>query len=201
MSLARGEALFTVAKDATRPFIVQAGKVDLRAIGTAFNVRLRSEAVEVIVTEGRGSVDDAAKTNTGARRESPPASIITAGKKIILPVRHAATSPADANFDRTRTERTPIAAADIERSLAWKNQKLIFVSASLSDTATEFNRYNHQKLVIADPDLAARKFGGTFDADDPQTMVQLLETSYGVVAEQHGTETVLRLGMAVRGSR
>ena len=51
--LVRGEANFTVAKNPERPFVVNAGGVDVRAVGTVFNVRLAREAVEVVVSEGR----------------------------------------------------------------------------------------------------------------------------------------------------
>jgi transmembrane sensor len=51
--LTRGEAHFAVAKAPDRPFVVSVAGVDVRAVGTAFNVRLESAAVEVLVTEGR----------------------------------------------------------------------------------------------------------------------------------------------------
>lgn len=56
VALLAGEAHFTVAPDAARPFVVEAGGVAVRAVGTAFNVRLAPEAVEVLVTEGRVAV-------------------------------------------------------------------------------------------------------------------------------------------------
>jgi transmembrane sensor len=52
IEIAQGEAWFDVAKDASRPFIVTAGKVRARAVGTAFSVRRRETGVEVLVTEG-----------------------------------------------------------------------------------------------------------------------------------------------------
>ena len=51
--LLKGEAHFSVTKDPTRPFIVRAGHVDVRAVGTAFNVLVQSDAVQVSVTEGK----------------------------------------------------------------------------------------------------------------------------------------------------
>ena len=72
--LVRGEAHFTVTKDAARPFVVEAGAVRLRALGTAFNVRFEPSAVEVLVTHGRvqveppGDGDDAADRLGGGGR-------------------------------------------------------------------------------------------------------------------------------------
>jgi transmembrane sensor len=82
---------------------------------------------------------------------------------------------------------------EIERSLAWQGQRLVFESAPLSTIIAEFNRYNRQQLVIADADLGARLFGGTFVATDPSTLVELLRTSYNVVTEERGEQMVLRL--------
>jgi transmembrane sensor len=54
--LERGEAHFKVAKDSARPFLVEIGGVTVRAVGTAFNVRLDPASVEVLVTEGKVDV-------------------------------------------------------------------------------------------------------------------------------------------------
>jgi transmembrane sensor len=54
-----GEAHFFVEKDPQRPFVVNAAGIDVRAVGTAFNVRIDPAAVEVLVTEGRVRVDPA----------------------------------------------------------------------------------------------------------------------------------------------
>ncbi|MFM9031654.1 MAG: FecR family protein, partial [Opitutaceae bacterium] len=53
-----GEAHFTVAQDPSRPFVVEAAGVSVRAVGTAFNVLISSGAVEVLVTEGKVAVVD-----------------------------------------------------------------------------------------------------------------------------------------------
>ena len=59
--LESGEAHFTVAKDPSRPFIVAAGGIEVRALGTAFNVRVAAADVDVLVTEGTVRVAPAAE--------------------------------------------------------------------------------------------------------------------------------------------
>jgi len=68
-----GEAHFVVAKDATRPFVVEAGGVAVRAVGTAFNVRLEGGTVDVLVTEGRVQVEAAASAAAAAGDAGAPA--------------------------------------------------------------------------------------------------------------------------------
>jgi transmembrane sensor len=87
----------------------------------------------------------------------------------------------------------PLAPVEIERSLAWQNGRLVFESAPLSAIVAEFNRYNRRSLVIADEELGAHRFGGTFVANDPETFVELLRASYDVVVEQRAGEIELRM--------
>ena len=66
VELVSGEAYFTVAKNPERPFVVHARGVGVRAVGTAFNVRLERDAVEVLVTEGRVQVSQLGGDASGA---------------------------------------------------------------------------------------------------------------------------------------
>ena len=86
----------------------------------------------------------------------------------------------------------PLAPVEIERSLAWQNGRLVFESAPLSAIVEEFNRYSRRPLVIADEELGARRFGGTFVATDPNTFAELLRTSYDVVVEDRADGITLR---------
>ncbi len=207
LRLVRGEAYFIVAKNPLRPFTVRAGGVDVRAIGTVFNVRLRSEAVEVLVTEGKVTVGDqpgprpepvsaepsirseAAPHADSAEAGRTPASsrALAAGEKITIPL--APHSGAVA----TPAAPVAVSSAEIEHALAWQEHRLEFVSAPLAEMIAEFNRYNRRKLVIADANLAAQRFGGVFRLDDAEGFVRALEVNFGVVAEQRVNETVLRL--------
>lgn len=190
VALERGEASFAVAKNPQRPFIVTTAGVDVRAVGTIFNVVLRADSVEVLVTEGKVRVDHAARGGSllTARAVStaegqPPA--LSAGEKVVIPV-----------LDRTPAAGVaPVAvpAAEIARVLAWQERRLEFDSAPLSEIAAKFNRYNQHKLVVADAALGMQRFGGSFRADDPDTFVHLIETRSGVVIEQKPNETILRL--------
>lgn len=190
VQLDRGEAMFTVAKNPDRPFVVRADGVDVRAVGTAFNVRLHAAAVEVTVSEGRVRVDDAANGDSllalaETRGRESATQVMDAGHRVLIPTGRERRNP-------DRAPPVAVADAEIERALAWREGRLVFDSVALSTIAAEFNRYNQRQLVVADPELAARRFGGTFQANDPATFVELLEGSYDVVAETHPDRTVLR---------
>ncbi len=204
--LLRGEASFTVAKDRARPFVVRVGQVDVRAVGTVFNVRCLPAAVEVLVTEGKVRVDDAASGRSllTAQSESPalaPAPRTTAsGPPIGEP------TPADepllveghritiANAVSAPAAFVPVAVAPQEaaRALAWQSRRLEFSAQPLAEVVAEFNRYNRHQLVIEDADLATQRFGGKFPANDIESFVLLLESNFGVIAERRAGETMLR---------
>ena len=81
--LRRGEALFTVAKNPARPFVVRAGGVDVRAVGTAFNVKLAGPNLEVLVTEGTVHVSQQTPaTSASAPTELTMLAALTAGQEL-----------------------------------------------------------------------------------------------------------------------
>lgn len=194
--LVRGEANFTVAKDPARPFIVSAGGVEVRAVGTVFNVRLDPAAVEVVVTEGHvrvatsefvapalaGPMNSPAKAGTTNKIISAPLSL-RAGESTVVSLAPAASPP----------QPVTLAPAQLAARLAWQPRLLDFTDAPLADIVTEFNRRNAVQLTVAEPALAARRLSATFRSDNVEGFVRLMESDFGMAAEwRGGREIVLR---------
>jgi transmembrane sensor len=190
VAVVRGEVYFNVSKDPDRPFIVTSGGIAVRAVGTAFNVRQREHALEVLVTEGRVRVDDVREGRsllpTPAASEAPP--LLVAGERAIVSTASSPTSPA---LPPATVEKVDLSVA--QRALAWQERRLEFDEAPLSEVVGEFNRYNRHQLVIADPALASKRFSGTFRADSYESLVRLLETDFGVTASRSDREIVLHV--------
>lgn len=190
--LTAGEAFFSVAKNPHRPFYVEAGTVSVRAVGTAFNVRLNADDVVVVVSEGKvavGKPDDLTgpeAPDTDAAAVPPSRMFLTAGQKITIPLAEtvAAALPAAAVHS--------LEAEDVTRTLAWTENRLQFESTPLAEIVAEFNRYNRERLVIGDSSLATLRFGGSFTPTGYASFVELLEQDFGIVAERNGDEIVLR---------
>ncbi|MDB6127618.1 MAG: anti-FecI sigma factor, FecR [Verrucomicrobia bacterium] len=180
--LARGEAHFVVAKNPDRPFIVEANGVAVRAVGTAFNVRLEFQKVEVLVTEGRVKVSSPPADPESAAMVKRDDVFVDAGSRLSIPL--VATAPV--------SPVVPVAPAAIEQELAWRERPLVFVDAPLSEVVAAFNRHNHHQLVIADPELAGQKFGGTFKPQAYEAAVRLLEADFGITARSDGDRTLLQ---------
>jgi len=190
--LMSGEAHFAVAPDAARPFIVSAGDVSVRAVGTAFNVRLATAAVEVLVTEGRVAVarptDPASLNDRRPRGSNPRASVsqLHAYERLVIPnpVPLAQTGLAPPVVERISPEM-------VRTALAWQERKLVFADTPLREVVGQFNRRNRLQLVIADPALDERPVGGTFAADNAEGFVRLLEGSRTIVVERRGEFEIL----------
>ena len=186
----RGEVFFNVTKDPARPFIVTSGRVAVRAVGTAFNVRARDAAVEVLVTEGRVRVEDLQQGQSvlpsAVATAEPP--LLVAGERAVVAVPAGASAPSHVTATVEK-----IAAPAALRALAWQERRLEFDGVPLAEVVGEFNRYNRHQLLIADPALAARRFSGTFRADGFETLVRLLETDFGVTATRGDHEIVLHV--------
>jgi transmembrane sensor len=146
IELDRGEALFKVAHDAARPFIVHANDVQIKAVGTAFTVRIDDTRTDVLVTEGTVEV---------TRKGTPPQRISA---------NHQATLASSAS----RTEIESVATETITRELAWLESKAAFAGEPLSAAVAEINRYSRRPIYIDDPELAARPVVGIFNANDSE---------------------------------
>jgi len=159
--LREGEVHLTVAKDAARPFVVEAGGVTVRALGTAFNVRRDRDVVDVIVTEGRVQLESAA----GA-----PVPLGAGERARTVPGERAAVSAVD--------------PATIARELAWRAVRLEFEALPLESVIVEFNLRNVRQLAIGDAAAGRVKVAGTFRADAPEAFARLLEASFGIAVER-----------------
>ena len=172
VDLARGEAIFDVAKDPGRPFVVDAGQREVVAVGTRFSVRRDAQELRVVVTEGT------------VRLQSPAASA-RPQPTALLPAGSVALVRGDGVLMRS------LAIADAERMLDWRDGLLVFRDTTLAEAAAEFNRYSARKLVIADAEAGALRIGGSFRWDNAEGFARLLERGFPVRAEYAATRIVL----------
>jgi len=158
--LLRGEARFQVAKDASRPFIVDAGEARVRAVGTQFDVRRSDQRVAVTLVEGKVEV-----TPTLGSIKIPEPALLIAGQQLSL------------EFD---TGERRVEAVNLERASAWIHQQLIFDSVPLAMAVEEANRYLTVPIAIGDPALADIRVSGVVRAGNAESFVGTLEASFPV---------------------
>ncbi|MSU68122.1 MAG: hypothetical protein CK548_08195 [Opitutia bacterium] len=193
--LVQGEAQFAVAKNPARPFVVRAGGVEVRAVGTAFNVKLAGPNLEVLVTEGtvhvsqQAVVAPATSMATGASAGPAPTAVpvvlaaLTAGQWTVIPVAAVIAPPVVVQTSDP----------EIARLLDWQPRLLDFESTPLAEVVETFNRRNPQRLVIGDEELRALTIVASIRSDNVEGFVRLLEGTMGVRAERtQAGEIVLR---------
>jgi len=158
VTLLEGQALFRVAKDAQRPFVVRAGDAQVRAVGTEFDVyRKESETVVTVVAGRVETYDDSGRGGEGAI-------VLSAGERLAV-VPHTVTKP-------TR--------ADPAVATAWLQKRLIFEETPLNEVAEEFNRYNRRPLSIEDRDLKVLKISGVYSSTDPASLINFLRSQSSI---------------------
>jgi transmembrane sensor len=145
IALTRGRALFDVAEDRQRPFVVTAGRTRTTALGTSFQVHTYSERVVVVLTEGSVSVADA----NWEQRLAPGEQLSFEGGRA-APVKRS---------------------VDTYMATSWSRGRLVFRGTPLAEALEEVNRYSSRKLVLADPSLASLPVGGNFIAGDSELVL------------------------------
>jgi transmembrane sensor len=160
----RGQALFVVTHDPRRRFRVLAGRIDVVAVGTQFDVYRQANSTLVTVVEGQVSVGSGAASN--------PRLNVNAGEQVRMT---GGILPALA----TRV--------DAQRSTAWLNRQIAFDHEALAAVAAEFNRYGAVPIEIESPSLRTLVVSGVFAADDTETFLSFLRGLEGVTVETTST--------------
>lgn len=172
VDLLDGEALFNIAHDPTRPFIVSAGKTKVRALGTSFNIYKKSESdATVTVLEGLVAV----------RQEATPATLIqqvTGGSlSETNEIQLGASEQLHISDDHLVQRET---GEHVKRAVEWTSRRLSFENAALEEVVSEFNRYNAIQLKIDDEELAALRLNGVFEPHSHDVLIEYLKKTENV---------------------
>jgi transmembrane sensor len=149
VDLLEGQALFHVAKDVSRPFLVRSGEMRVRVVGTQFDVYKKPSGTVVTVVAGRVAVQSI---------------ILVTGEQAIVTPKAV-----------RKTEHPNVAGAT-----AWTQRQIVFDSASLTEVAEEFNRYNQRELVIDHSALGNLHISGVFSSTDSASLIRFLRQRPGL---------------------
>jgi transmembrane sensor len=172
IALLAGQALFQVAHDSKRPFIVSALDRQVVATGTIFDVRIDREAVRVALVQGRVVVRAlptlAARAQVTAKLEPGEELVATAG------------SPAE------------ISAADVDRLTSWREGRVRFADTPLTEAVAEMNRYSTTPIVIEDGKAGAIRISGAFETGRSKDFAAAVASLFPVKAREADGEIRLR---------
>jgi ferric-dicitrate binding protein FerR (iron transport regulator) len=167
-----GEAYFEVAKNPSRPFIIDAVNAVTTVLGTAFNVRARVEEKLVVVTVAEGKV-----AFTGKEALSKTSVKLMAGDQGIL------------NLETKKLENVK---NDDPNFLAWKTGKLVFKNTSLKQVVAKLTDFYGKSIRVEDLSKAETPFTSTFDHKPLRDVITIMEMSLGLKADTINHVIVLK---------
>jgi transmembrane sensor len=176
VTLTEGEAAFSVTPDAERPFVVRAGDFEVRAVGTAFNVKQRDGMIEVSVSEGTVQICKA----TGAR-ESEVLATLVAGQRLDFP----------AGFSEPSFASAP-AQIQADQVSEWRMRIVSYENTPVRDVIEDFNRYFERKLFAEDAEILSRQVTIRLRVDDRERAIETLAGLLGVRVERSEKGEILR---------
>ena len=175
--LTRGQALFNVAHDVLRPFSVAAGRQDIVATGTAFNVDLLGRQLLVTLLEGHvivvpheaGKDGAATESSPGATTGSPAARIeMDAGEQLVI-APHGVPS---------------ITHVNVDHAVAWEKGRLVFQDEPLASVVRRIGRYSEHPITLSDESTANLRISGVFHEGDVDGFVSTVVSYLPVRAER-----------------
>ncbi|MEO7170669.1 MAG: FecR domain-containing protein [Pseudomonadota bacterium] len=173
--LTRGEALFQVAHNATRPFIVQTQHGEVKAVGTAFDVAVAPREAEVTVVEGvirialRGG-------QQGMRAAEPIEKLARKGERVAFGV--AVRDGGSVGFIRQARD------LDAESATAWTRGQLVFRGEPLRDVIVKINLYARERVVLTDPQAGSIPVYGVVDQGDTAAIRDLVADPRAIAIER-----------------
>ena len=204
--LLQGEAHFTVAKSAARPFRVYAGNGRVQAVGTAFSVYLKDNAVDVTVTEGEVTLASVYRSgsNRSPRQGTPPGTNQSSGSIAIVAdgrvetlgrikagesatIRSAPDAVTVSTIDAIETVEAP----EMAKRMSWRDGILTFAGDPLVVVVDEISRYTTVSIEISDPVVRATRIGGRFPIGETDAMFDALEANFGLRVTRLSHDRVL----------
>jgi transmembrane sensor len=175
-----GEAFFEVAKDKTKPFIIHTRTIDLKVLGTAFNVRSYDNEKETETALVHGSVEVTLRNRSGQKILLKP------GEKLLVRNFPANTSP---KYKNQHDEESPIAvltnmlyygtdSSSVETS--WTKNQLVFDNEPLDKIALSLERWFNVRIAIVSESLKNEKYTATLEDNDKlEDFLQALKLTEG----------------------
>ena len=204
--LLQGEAHFTVAKSAERPFRVYAGNGRVQAVGTAFSVYLKDNTIDVTVTEGKVVLAFVNRPSTSRLWHQGPApgidqssgsnAMVDGGFVETLGTIKAGESATFQSFLDADTVSTinaieTVEAQEMAKRLSWREGILTFTGDPLEVVVDEISRYTTISIEITDPVVRATRIGGRFPIGETDAMFDALEANFGLRVTRLSHDRVL----------
>lgn len=167
IELIQGQAFFDVASDQSRPFIVEAGAIEVRALGTRFDVRRDSDRARVTLVEGRVEVREPAEERATV--------VLEAGEQAV----------------RIGEARPLVARADVAAATTWTTGRIVLRDTPLREAVAEINRYSATQIMLDPQAPADTRVNGVFDPGDADAFLTAVTTLLPLKATRASADEVV----------
>jgi transmembrane sensor len=176
--ITQGQAFFEVAKNPYRPFVVAAADRRVTALGTQFDVRLDPDRVEVVLLEGKVSVDHDAPTMLERLNIHKAHVELKPGEKLVAALGEPLT----------------VTDTNAQRVTSWRQGWVVFDNASVGDAVAELNRYADHPLTVPDKSVRNLRLSGVFRVGQPDRFATIIQELLPVKAVEgtHGETLLIR---------
>ena len=200
VELVSGQALFHVAKNPQRPFIVRAGDREIVAIGTEFDVRRDSSSIRVTLVEGRVAVSrESVSAGSGAL-----ASPMAIGRELaskaggagsvgrpLMQTSNVFLEPGQQSITQEASGETQVQSVDVQKIIGWRDGRVTLDDFTLADAVAEMNRHSSRQIRLQDPQLAQLRISGVFRAGEQEAFVSALESYFPITVQRNGDAEIV----------
>ena len=194
IELLSGQAIFKVAHDSSRPFVVRVRDREIVALGTAFDVRVDDERLRVTLLEGKVAVRpegsaatlDAADRGTSSTlpsQQTMDVVILMPGQQLTIDDRRESNR----HDDLSRI----VQQVNVEKATGWREGRIFLDDLSLREAVEEMNRNSATRIVIDDPALELLRVNGMFRAGEQQAFAHALEEYFPIAVDQRGDRKIV----------
>jgi transmembrane sensor len=192
VKLVEGQALFHVAKNPQRPFVVHAGDREIVAVGTEFDVRLDADSVRVTLLEGRVEVERSGPVSSRPQTLDPGQQLVAelasvAGKA-------AGTSTLAASAEKRRAAQhgeAVVRTVDVGKFTSWREGRVFFEDLPLGEAVAEMNRYSAIQIKVDDSALSHLHVNGMFRAGEQEAFVAALQDYFLISVTRRGDAEII----------
>jgi transmembrane sensor len=211
IELVDGQALFHVAKNAQRPFVVRAGDREILAIGTAFDVRRDATSVRVTLVEGRVAVsrepaDPAASSGShqmlaaqlaskspprNSSSNRPQTAPLPTGNVESAVVAEVFLEPGQQLFAQGASGESVVQSVDVQKVIGWRDGRVTLEDSTLADAVAEMNRHSPVQIRLQSRQLAALRVNGVFRAGEQEAFVTALESYFPIAVQRRADAEIV----------
>ncbi len=206
IELIEGQALFNVAKNPRRPFVVRAGNRNIVAVGTQFDVRLDDRSVQVTLLEGKVRIERQDEGNVSTDTNPVSGSdeiLLTPGKQLLAKLNSPLAVDRSERHSNAGGESLPgekpaqwdgevsVRDIDVTKVTGWRDGRIFLDDLPLTEAVAEMNKHSTVQITVADPALAQLRVNGMFKAGEQEAFVTALEDYFPIAVQHRGRQEMV----------